>query len=105
MNRRAFMQFFAAVAVVATATVRWFRHKLYPDGETDNTDAFQAYLDGEIIEGPNGEALQRVYDPETDKYTIHIPAGTYRVTGLQHEHSLIVQGKGARKTTMRYTSK
>lgn len=80
MNRRSFLKLATACVAVLAVPVQWVRRRLYGDGVTDDTEALQALIDGEVVDGPNGEPLRRTYDPVSDTEIIYIPRGTYRVS-------------------------
>lgn len=91
MNRRGFIKsLFAVTASAAAITavgpivrsmvssgVMASPFVLYGDGVTDDTQAIQALIDGEIVYTADGRRLQREFI--SGNSVVYLPRGTYRV--------------------------
>lgn len=76
MDRRQFIQQMIAGAAVLAVPITWaygkVRYRLIGDGVADDTEAFQALLDGKAVMMPDGQVQQT-------HGMIYIPPGTYKV--------------------------
>jgi hypothetical protein len=61
MNRRQLFCALSALAVIPVAALGGPRHRLIGDGEHDDSEAFQALMDGEPVMMPDGSIQQLRY--------------------------------------------
>jgi len=91
MNRRGFFKALVATAVIAVATSTrlgqtvfdvvkgGYRYVLHGDGVTDDTEALQAFLDGEEVVDINGTILGGVLRPATYRTSSTLVFGDHAV--------------------------